>query len=92
MKKLCKRSKTDLKETDEKNDKLQGLVYRLSRILSDTTNEEVQRQTEYAMKTVFSSPTAFLEFEERNKPQEEPKVLPFEKGEPKAGFSSRFRK
>jgi hypothetical protein len=86
------KAKSDLKEAGEKNEKLQELVYRLFRILSGTTNEEVKQQTEYAMKTVFSTPVAFFEFEERNKPQHEPKVIPFENSETKNKFSSRFRK
>lgn len=86
------KAKTDKEKVDEKNEMLQGLVYRLSRILSQTSNEEVQQQTKYAMKTVFSSPIEFLEFEERNKPKEEPKVVPFVNDEPKTRISNRFRK
>ncbi|MEH7158304.1 hypothetical protein [Neobacillus drentensis] len=84
--------KSDLKERDTQNDKLQALVYRLSRILSESSNEEVRQNTEYAMKTIFSNPAAFFEFEERNKPKYEPKVIPFENSESKNKFSSRFRK
>jgi hypothetical protein len=84
--------RADKKEVDKTNDQLQGLVYRLSRILSETSNEEVKQKTEYAMKTVFNSPTAFIDFETINKPTEDSKVLSFEKEEAKNKFSTRFRK
>ncbi|MCL7747046.1 hypothetical protein [Halalkalibacter alkaliphilus] len=86
------KTKTTLQEAEEKNDKLQGLVYRLSRILSDISNDEIEKRTDYAMKTVFSSPVAFLEFEKKNKTLEEPKVLPFSNNEKISKFSDRFRK
>lgn len=84
--------KDDLKEKDTQNDVYQALVYRLFRILSESSNEEVKKNTEFAMETVFSTPTAFFEFEERNMTQLEPKITPFENSETKNKFSSRFRK
>ena len=84
--------KDDLKKGQEKNEKLQGLVYRQYRILSEHPNEETMKQTEYAMKTVFSSPAEFTMFETKNELNEEDKVIPFEKDDSKSKFSSRFRK
>lgn len=88
--------KVKVQELNKSNEQLQGLVYRLFRFLSETTNEEGQRQTDYAMKTVFSSPTAFADFlgkhEQKEVPQEEPQVLPFGNMEPKNRLSTRFRK
>ncbi|GAE25851.1 hypothetical protein JCM9140_1872 [Halalkalibacter wakoensis JCM 9140] len=92
LKETLQKTKTNLEEASEKNDKLQGLVYRLSRVLSDVSSEEIKKQTEYAMKTVFSTPAAFLKFEDKNKKREEPKILPFSKDEQKSKLSNRFRK
>ena len=69
----------------QSNDELQGLVHRLYRILSETTNQEIKDKTEYAMKTVFDSPVEFLK--QKDEPlREEEKVVPIVKR------SSRFRK
>ncbi|MED3957708.1 hypothetical protein P4605_10285 [Priestia aryabhattai] len=84
--------KAKLKAADEKNEQLQGLVYRLFRSLSQVNNEEVRKQTDYAMKTVFSSPTTFFEFEEQNKSQDEATIIPIKDRESKTKFSSKFRK
>lgn len=55
-------------------------------------NEEVNQKADYAMKTAFEQPTAFLEgFKEKEEVQEGPKVLPLDK-KPKSSFASKFRK
>ncbi|MDP9740684.1 UNVERIFIED_ORG: hypothetical protein QFZ59_002514 [Bacillus sp. B2I3] len=89
-------NKDKLQVLTESNEQLQGLVYRLFRSLSQTKDEEVQRQTEYAMNTIFSTPTAFADFLGRNErneeSQKEPQVLPFGNIEPNNRASNRFRK
>lgn len=86
------KTKSDRKRINETNDNLQGLVYRLFRILSETPIQEVQQKTEYAIKTVFSSPASFFDFDARNQLKAESSILPFEKDEAKNKFSNRFRK
>ena len=72
--------KDDLKKEKESKDKLQGVVYRLYRTLIGHANEEVNQKVDYAMKTAFKDPTAFLEtFKEKEEVQEGPKVLPIDK-------------
>lgn len=84
--------KDNLKKANESKDKLQGVVYRLYRTLMGHSNEEVNRKADYAMKTAFKDPTAFLEtFKEKEEVQEGPKVLPLDK-KPKSTFASKFRK
>jgi len=88
--------KVKLQELNENNEQLQGLVYRLFRSLSETKDEEVQRQTEYAMKTLFSTPAAFADFLGKNKEKkelkDEPQILLFGNVEPRNRISNRFRK
>ncbi|WP_235832920.1 hypothetical protein [Gottfriedia acidiceleris] len=80
------------KSVEQQNSSLQELVYLMWRILSETSNPEVQQKTDYAMKTVFSSPTSFLEFKERNEKLAN-EVIPFNLADnSKTKFSSRFRK
>ncbi|HGP3675199.1 MULTISPECIES: hypothetical protein [Bacillus cereus group] len=85
--------KDNLKKEKESKDKLQGVVYRLYRTLMGHANEEVNQKVDYAMKTAFKEPTAFLEgFKEKEEVQEGPKVLPIDKKPVKSSFASKFRK
>ncbi|PLT30508.1 hypothetical protein [Peribacillus deserti] len=94
---ILQKTKTTLNQEQDKNKGLQSLVYRLYRISTETTNPEVEQKTDYAMKTMFKTPTAFFEFEKENKPKisesalSESKILPFDSDQKKK-FSSRFRK
>ncbi|MDX5785421.1 hypothetical protein SIM32_13225 [Bacillus cereus group sp. WSBC 10925] len=85
--------KDDLKKANISIEKLQGVVYRLYRTLMRHSNEEVDKNVDYAMKTAFKEPMAFLEgFKEKEEVQEGPKVLPIDKKPVKSSFASKFRK
>lgn len=87
------KTRDDLKESELKNDKLQSLVYRLFRVLSDSHNNETIQRTEYAMNTVFDSPIDFLNHEPKIE-QEDNKILSINSNQnnAKSTFSTKFRK
>lgn len=90
---IVQKYKNDLLEVKKNNDDLQTLVFRLFRIASSTNDVEFQRQTDYAMKTMFTSPAAFAEFNSKQKEEvTEDNIVPFKQSEEKPKASSKFRK
>ncbi|WP_394548145.1 hypothetical protein [Priestia aryabhattai] len=76
----------------EQNKSLQEIIYRLYRILSDSNSKDVQEKTEYAMKTVFESPTSFFKMDEQKHNSYESIVSINKKKTPNNTFSNKFRK
>lgn len=83
--------KDKLRAEREKNEQLQGLVFRLYRIASEQPTEEMKKQTEHALKTAFSNPLDFLHQDEKARVVEADNVFELKTRKAKRSVSDTFK-